>query len=88
MVKKHPNPWPWRWHKLRPSVYNRPPFPLSARQRLYEIRKRHRKTEIFSENCRLHAEFDAFCTFCFDLEDSPLITSAPTPAKEPFYIGV
>lgn len=64
MVNKHPNPWLWA-HMFRPSVHDRPPFPLSAKQRLYEIRKRHRKTEIRSEYLwAVDAELENFCDFC------------------------
>lgn len=67
-----PVKYPWTWqHMFVPSVHHRPPFPMSARQRLYEIRKRCRKTEIpsvrlWAVNEKLLDYCDYCTTFIFD----------------------
>ncbi len=67
MTKKYP--WTWQ-HIFRPSVHHRPPFPMTTRERLYEIRKRCRKTEIPSVRVwAVDEKTQDFCDFCLNLED-------------------
>lgn len=74
-MSKEVCPWVWACHgrMVKPSVHHRPPFPMSARERLYEIRKRYRKTEIWSESWRLDFKANDFCQFCLGLEDGECI---------------
>lgn len=74
-MSKEVCPWVWACHgrRVKPSVHHRPQFPMSARERLYEIRKRHRKTEIWSESWRLDFKANDFCQFCLGLEDGECI---------------
>ena len=46
---------------------------MSARERLYEIRKRYRKTEIWSESWRVDWKLSEFYQFCLHLEDGERI---------------
>lgn len=79
-MPKHLNPWPWyntvKRHVFRPSVHHRPPFPMTTQERLYEVRKRHRKTEIRSERVEIDLTLGhEFCRFCLDLEDGKCLAA-------------
>ena len=55
--------WPWRRRRC-PHPRARPPWPMSLKERLYEVRKRRRKTEIPSEYWRWHLSASVYCEHC------------------------
>ena len=55
--------WPWRMRRC-PWPRSRPPWPMSLKERLYEVRKRRRKTEIPSEKWRYSILTTQACRPC------------------------